>query len=374
MKDEGLSSSRPRPSSPQQAQEKLFILWIGGVGGMEADLVKREGIPFEAIPAAGVHGVGLRALPRNLWQLGQGFLTSRRILRRFQPDVLLFTGGFIAAPMGMAARLPDLRTPRPRILLYIPDIEPGWALKALTRFADHVAITDEESRGFFSRHTAVTITGYPVRPDLRVWDRTQAYQTLGLNADLPTLLVYGGSKGARTINQALIKALPELLAEMQIIHITGRASWPELENSRPALPPEQTARYHAYPYLHEELGAAMSVADLMLSRAGASTLGELPMFGLPAVLVPYPYAWRYQRVNADYLAKSGAAVVIENTDLPAEIIPVVRGLMSNPQRRNQMRQAMSALYHPQAAQTIANLIKNLSPAIDPSLMKDIPHG
>ena len=115
------------------------MLWVGGAGGMEADLVKREGVRFEAIPAGQVHGVSLRALPGNLWQLGRGFLAARRILRKFRPDVLLFTGGYLAVPMAFAARL--LR--QGKSLLFVPDIEPGWALKTLARFADQIALSVE---------------------------------------------------------------------------------------------------------------------------------------------------------------------------------------------------------------------------------------
>ena len=123
------------------------MLWVGGDGGMEADLVKRAGVRFEAIPAGQVHGVSLRSLPGNLWQLGRGFLAARRVLRKFRPDVLFFTGGYLAVPVALAARL--LR--QGKSLLYVPDIEPGWALKTLARFAHQVAVTVEDSRQFFNR-------------------------------------------------------------------------------------------------------------------------------------------------------------------------------------------------------------------------------
>jgi UDP-N-acetylglucosamine--N-acetylmuramyl-(pentapeptide) pyrophosphoryl-undecaprenol N-acetylglucosamine transferase len=344
-------------------------LWIGGVGGMEADLVKREGVPFEVIPAAGVHGVGLRALPRNLWKLFQGLWASRRLLKRFQPDVLLFTGGFVAVPMALASwrwpfpvlrgfgRSPGAR--RSKSLLYVPDIEPGLALKTLARFADAIAITAEEGRAFFKRKN-VTVTGYPVRNSLKVWEVEDARRVLGLSNDLPTLLVTGGSTGARSINRALMSALPDLLAEMQVVHLTGKLDWPEVDAFRATLPADKTAHYHAFPYLHEEMGAAFSAADLVVSRAGASSLGEFPMFGLPAILIPYPYAWRYQRVNADYLSRCGAAVVVEDAELAEKILPLVRALIHDESRRGQMRKAMQALYRPQAAADIAKLLQSLA--------------
>lgn len=331
----------------------ISFLWVGSEAGMEADLVKRVGVPYRAIPAAGIHGVGARALPGNLLRLGRGYLQSARILREYRPDALLFTGGYVAVPMALAGRnIPAL--------LYVPDIEPGLALKTLARFADCIAVTAEESRAYFSDRQQVVVTGYPTRPELKAWSIDQARATLGLNADLPALLVFGGSSGARSINRALLAVLPELLAEMQIIHISGRLDWPEVEAAQAELAGRlgdvaHAERYHPYPYLHDEMGAALTAADLALSRAGASSLGEFPMFGLPAVLVPYPYAWQYQQVNARYLAERGAACILPDAELPEQLLPVVLELMRDRSRREAMRQAMAALARPDAARSIARL-------------------
>ncbi len=344
-----------QPQASLQPATDLQTLWVGGVGGMEADLVKREGVRFEAIPAAQVHGVGLKALP-GLWQVLRGYFASRRLLRKFRPDVLLFTGGYVGVPMALAAR----RRRGMRSLLYVPDIEPGWALKLLARFADHVAVTVEQGRAFFPKHPAVTVTGYPLRPGLGECSLEEARQVFALRSDLPLLLVFGGSKGARSINQALMAALPELLQEMQVLHISGTLDWPQVEQARAMLTAEQSARYRAYPYLHKEMGAAYRAADLALTRAGASTLGEFPYFGLPSILVPYPYAWRYQRVNAEYLAQRGAAEILEDADLPQQLAPTVLRLMGDAALRAQMGQAMRSLAQPQASAKIADLLVSLA--------------
>lgn len=323
---------------------------------MEADLVKREGISFKSIPAAGVHGVGVRSLPGNLLRLGRGFLISRQILKQQCPEVLLFTGGYVAVPMAMAARLPGLGFRRPRNVLYIPDIEPGLALKVLIRFSDQIAVTTEESQAYLPAGETFTVSGYPLRSDLQTWSIDEARQKLGIeDTELPILLVSGGSRGSRSINRALIANLKTLLSEMEIVHISGQLDWPEVQDAQSSLPSDLKRHYHPFPYLHE-MGAAFSVADLVVSRAGASCLGEYPQFGLAAVLVPYPYAWRYQKVNADYLAQRGAAIVIENDDLHTQLLPLVRGLMSNPERRERMCRAMRCLRHANAAQTIASIL------------------
>lgn len=335
------------------------LLWVGGRGGMESELVQQRGVTYAGIPAAGIHGVGLRALPGNLWEVGRGVISARRILNRFRPDVMLFTGGFVAVPVALASKFPGLGMPAPANLLYVPDIEPGWALKILARFADQIAVTVPASRRYFEKEK-VTVVGYPTRRELKTWDRATARKTLNLSALLPVLLVIGGSTGARSINRALLAILPQLLEEMQVVHIAGKRDWKEVESFEKMLTDQQLARYRAYPYLHREIGAALAIADLVLSRAGASSLGEYPLFGLPAILVPYPYAWRYQEVNARYLVERGAAAMIPDQDLPDRLLPAVRELMNNPSRREKMGQAMSELARPDAAKSIGDIILRMA--------------
>jgi len=321
---------------------------------MEEELVNRAGIPFQSIPAAGVHGVGLRLLPANLARLSRGYLASLRILQDFAPDVLFFTGGFVAFPMALAGR----STPT---LLYVPDIEPGLALRSAARFADRIAVTAGESKEYFAAKERVVMTGYPVRRELAGWTRESAATFLGLSAGLPVVLVTGGSKGARSINNAVLDNLPQLLKIAQVIHLSGTLDWPAVEAATALLPPELSARYHAMPYLHE-MGAALAGADLVISRAGASVLGEYPFFGLPAILVPYPYAWRYQKVNADLLARKGAALVLEDRLLQSNLLSLTQTLLEDAARRETMRSAMRALSQSDAAGAIADQILQLAQA------------
>lgn len=334
------------------ASEADPILWVGGEGGMEEDLVKRAGLPYAAIPAAGVHGVGLRALPGNLVRLTRGVIASREILSDFRPDVLLFTGGYIGVPMIVAAR----GTPS---LVYVPDIEPGLALKFLARFASRIALTTENARRYFPSEAPTVVTGYPLRPELKGWERGSGQAHLKLDPERFTLLVTGGSKGAQTINRPLLAILPQLLAEMQVIHISGQTDWAEVEAAKANLPEDLAARYFTFPYLHE-MGAALAAADLAVSRAGASTLGEYPMFGLPAILVPYPFAWRYQKVNASYMVEHEAAILLENDQLAEKLLPTVQQLCRDPHRLAAMSQAMRSLAHPDAAQRLAALVMELA--------------
>ncbi|NUQ59529.1 MAG: UDP-N-acetylglucosamine--N-acetylmuramyl-(pentapeptide) pyrophosphoryl-undecaprenol N-acetylglucosamine transferase [Anaerolineales bacterium] len=327
-------------------------LWVGSEGGMEEGLVNRAGIPYRAIPAAGIHGVGLRALPGNIGKLTRGMMQSRRILKEFKPDVLLFTGGYVAAPMAVAA------SDYP-IVLYVPDIEPGLALKFLAYFSDVVAVTAPDSRKFFPSPERIVLTGYPLRPGLLNWSRDQALSHFELNPAIPTLLVTGGSRGARSINTAVMKRLEALLDMAQIVHITGSLDHESVKAAAEKLPADKKARYRVLPYLHE-MGAALSAADLVLSRSGASSLGEYPLFGLPAVLVPYPYAWRYQKVNADYLAQHNAAVILQDELLGDNLLPVIKDLLLNEHKRDAMRAAMKRLSMPDAAKAIASQLVKLA--------------
>ena len=326
------------------------VLWVGSKGGMEADLVIRTGLEFRAIQAAGVHGVSLTKLPNNLAKLVQGIQQSKQILEEFQPDVLFFTGGYVAIPMALAGR-------KLKSLLYVPDIEPGLALKTLARFSDHIALTTSESKKWFSEKTNMTVTGYPLRDDIKKWAKSEAREYFKLESDLPTILFMGGSSGARSINQAVLAILDQLLEKYQVIHLTGHLDWEAVQSATV----NANDRYHPFPYLHE-IGAAMAAADLAVSRAGASTLGEYPYFGLPAILVPYPYAWRYQKVNADYLVERGAAVLLRDEDLKSDLHTIINDLLVNPAYLAHMSRSMSTLSQPMAAERITELLYEMTEA------------
>ncbi len=333
--------------------KSVDVLWVGGEGGMEADLVRREGIAYQAIPAAGLHGVGPLRLPGNALKLGRGLFVARRILRAYRPDVLFFTGGYVAVPVAMAGR--NIPT-----LVYVPDIEPGLALKGISRYAEVIAVTAEASRQYFTETKAeVLVSGYPVRESLLAWTREDALEALNLRADEPVLLFFGGSKGARSINRALLHHLDGLLTLGQVVHITGRLDWEYVQEEHHRLPASMASRYHIFPYLHERMGAALRAADLVVARAGASTLGEFPAFGVPAILVPYPHAWRYQKVNADYLASEGAAILLEDADLWGKLLLTVQALFEHPERLQAMREVMHSLHRPAAARQIGQALLTL---------------
>ncbi len=325
------------------------VLWVGGEGGMEAALVERAGIPFTSIPAAGMHGVGWRKTPGNAMQLMRGWRAARSLIREYQPDVLFFTGGYVAVPVAFAGG-------KTRTACFVPDVEPALALQVISRRSDIIAITTDESRMYYKKGKKIIVSGYPTRWDAATHHREDARKSFDLEEGPPVILVFGGSRGARSINTALWNVLPEVLALAEVLHITGELDWPETSSRQVELPADLVHRYHPYAYLHEEMASALAAADLVVSRAGAATMGEYPLFGLPAVLVPYPHAWRYQKTNASFLEREGAAIVLEDTALPERLLPVLRGLLSDDARLSAMSAASRSLARPDAADIIANEI------------------
>ncbi|MGQ0605119.1 MAG: undecaprenyldiphospho-muramoylpentapeptide beta-N-acetylglucosaminyltransferase [Anaerolineales bacterium] len=329
------------------------LLWVGSRDGMESELVPREGLRFEAIHAAGVHGVGLSRVPGNALALMRGFFDSLAIVRAFKPRVLLVTGGYLAVPVALAcwfSRVPAV--------VYLPDLEPGLAIKAVAKIAMRICVTAEDARRHFDARKTV-VTGYPVRAELREATRQGGIKHFVLDPRRKTILVTGGSRGARSLNRATFAALPEWLRDFQVIHLTGTLDWAEAEAARERLTPEQLSHYHAQPFLHA-MGLALAAADVVASRAGASTIGEYPLFGLPAVLVPYPFAWRYQKTNADYLVSRGAALRLNDEDLSKELAATVRDLLKDEMRLKQMRAAAKSAAQPEAARRIAQELVTLA--------------
>ena len=316
---------------------------------MEADLVSRAGISYEAIPAAGLHGVGLRALPGNLAALARGVRAAGKVMRSFRPQAMLLTGGFVGIPAALAGR----GVPK---VLYVPDIEPALAARLIARSADVIAVTTEDSRAFYRRRRVVT-TGYPTRPDLQPVDKKEARRRLGLDADRATVLVLGGSRGAHSINGAVWAHLPALLQAAQVIHVTGQLNFDRAAPVRSSLPQETRSGYLPFAYLHEEMRWAYAAADLAVGRAGASALGELPLFALPSILIPYPHAWRYQHVNADYLARRDAAVLLADERVGTDLVPAALALLSDPGRLAAMSTAARRQAFPGAAARIADLLE-----------------
>lgn len=328
------------------------IAWAGRADGLEAQIVAREGLRYCAVDAGPLRGANPWQRLRNLGRLGHGVLQAFRLIGALEPDAVLATGGYVSAPVIVAAWL--RRRP---CLIYLPDMEPGLTVKWLSRLAQRVAVTFDDVATRFPGKAVVT--GYPVRAALVCGDRKAARAALSLDEKMPVLLVLGGSSGARSINRALAASLDPLLAAAQVVHVSGQGDYEALAEQRNSLPPDLNARYHLYAYMHN-LPEALLAADLVIARSGAATLGEFPVAGLPAILVPYPYSGQHQQHNADYLAARGAAVVLPDAQLEARLLETVQGLLRSPEQLQSMRQAARRLARPGAARAIAQELVSLS--------------
>jgi len=313
---------------------------------MEEELVRGAGLDFVGLAAGGLRGVAPTTAARHAVQIARSVGRAREILARFQPLAVLVTGGYASVAVALAARSRGIP-----VLIYLPDIVPGQAIRFLGRFATRIAVTSGESYRYF-RRDKVVVTGYPVRAEMFTLTREQARQALGLEAGVRTLLVFGGSRGARSINKALVAGLRDLLPVCQVLHISGRLDADWVAGVARGLPEELQARYHHYAYL-DDMPAALLAADLAVARAGAATLGEFPAAQLPAIMVPYPYSGRHQEPNAHYMAARGAAVVLPDADLEEKLVPTVLGLLSDGAALAAMRESSRALARPNAAEAIA---------------------
>lgn len=334
----------------------LELLWLGSRGGLEQGLVEQAGIPFRSISAAGLRGKNPLALLEGVLKLSQGYWQSRRLLAEYQPDVLFTTGGYVCVPMTVAAHQAGIP-----ILIYLPDIEPGQAIKFLSRYATKIAVTAPPTQAFFPVGLTV-VTGYPVREALYQTDPQVARARLNLEPNLPVILVFGGSQGARSLNKVIANpmALRRLLAGAQLVHISGHLDVGWTQAVYRALSPVCQVRYHLYPYLPTEMPDAFAAADLIICRAGASILGEIPAVGVPAILVPYPHSGAHQWANAYYLADRGAAIIIADAELETKLVETALKLLNDPEKRSQMSAASRQLALPEAARAVAAELEELS--------------
>lgn len=324
------------------------VLYLGIEGGIERGLVEREGLSFLGMQAGPLRGKSALVIARSAGSLAWGLGQAWRALAAFRPHVLLATGGYASVPVALAARL--RRVP---LVLYLPDIEPGWAIRFMAPLAFRIAATSSASRAYLPAGKVIE-TGYPVREEVLQTTKADARRRLGLSEGWPTLLVLGGSRGSRSINQFISDGLETLLQTCQVLHICGEDDEGWLRERSSLLDSKLASHYSLYPYLHGEFPSALAAADLAISRSGASVMGEYPAAGLPSILVPYPYAGSHQEKNAYYLAQAGAALIMRNGQLAA-MLSKVKELIQDGESLARMSREARALSRPQAAQDIALL-------------------
>jgi UDP-N-acetylglucosamine--N-acetylmuramyl-(pentapeptide) pyrophosphoryl-undecaprenol N-acetylglucosamine transferase len=333
----------------------IAVLFVGG-DRLEARIVPAEGWRFARLPA---RGLPRRPGPAMVWALvvtAVGALRALWLLLRWRPDVVVATGGYVCVPVGLAA----IVLGRP-LVLQEQNLRPGLATRVLARRARWASVPHADA-GAHLRARRTEVTGVPLRRRATTGDRTRGRERWGLAEDRLTLLVIGGSQGAASLNRATCRLADLLMYEgrLQILHHTGpehlawvRAAIGHREHVGPP-----AVRHQAVPFL-DPVGDAYACADLVLCRAGASTLAEVTAWGLPAIVVPYPHAAdAHQDDNAAILVRAGAAVRIADDALDGTVlVETVSALLADPARRAAMAEASRGLGRPDAAEIVAALVR-----------------
>ncbi len=271
-------------------------------------------------------------------------------LARWRPAAIFTTGGFVAIPVLLAAaaeRIP--------VVMWEGNVVPGRSVRATARLASVLAVSFEETCARLAGGSRCFVTGTPIR-DLSRIDAEAARDRLGIPPGERMLLVFGGSQAVRRFNAAVSGALRRLVARVRVVHVTGDAGYAAALADREALPFELRERYRPYPFLRDEMLPTLAAADLVVGRAGSSTLAEVCALGRPMVVVPYPHAAGHQRANAEVLERAGAAILVDDEKFDAEALLEAAGILEDPARHAAMSAAARSLARPQAADAVARLI------------------
>ena len=275
------------------------------------------------------------------------------ILAREQPAAIFTTGGYVAVPVLMAAA--PLRIP---VVLWDGNVVPGRAVRATARLADVLAVSFPATCAALAGAAGSRpcyVTGTPIR-DTGGVDRVAARARLRIPDGLRVLLIFGGSQAVRRFNAAIAEALPRLVERVAVIHVTGDEGYAPALAGREALPEGLRDRYAPHPFLRDDMLTALAAADLVVGRAGSSTLAEVTALGLPMVVVPYPHAAGHQRANARQLVEVGAARLVEDEAFDAEALLDAAAILDDPATHLAMSAAARSLARPGAADAVADLV------------------
>lgn len=331
------------------------IIFVGTRGKIEERVVPAAGYRFAPI--------WISAFNRSLrWplllfplKLVVSLVQSFMLLRRVWPDVVVGTGGYVCGPPVYVASLLGIPT-----ILQEQNSYPGVTTRMLAGRATEVHLTFDSSRRFVGRAKAVFVTGNPVRSTMGASDRQSAAAFFGLDPSVPTVLVFGGSLGATSINNAFRTSLDALLRRnVQVIWQTGRIDAIGVQNMVATTGEEAQQRVKVLPFI-ERMDLAFAASDVAICRAGATTLAELALAGLPSILVPYPFAAAdHQTENARAMVQAGAALLCADKEAADQLLPLLQSLLDNPAKREEMARKARAMAKPEAARTLADAVIRL---------------
>ncbi len=329
------------------------VTFVGTTKGLEAMIIPRAGYDIRFIRSEGLVGKSIVKTVKSIFKIPLSLMDSRKILKDIGPDLVFGVGGYSSGPVVLCAKIMGIPT-----IIHEQNILPGLANRVVGKFSDIVAVTYHESIKYFPREKTY-LTGNPVREEILKGNRERGYRNFSLDRNRFTIFVFGGSLGARTINNAVGEALVYLEPfkdNIQFLHQTGEKdcdSMKEIYRSR-------EFRGTVIPFAYE-MADAYAAADLIISRAGATTLAELTACGKAAILVPYPYAaGNHQEINARKLWDIGAAQMILDRDLNGKTLSdLVKYLLEDPDAIGEMERTSKSLGSTEASRKIIELMTGL---------------
>ncbi|MFI5800977.1 UDP-N-acetylglucosamine--N-acetylmuramyl-(pentapeptide) pyrophosphoryl-undecaprenol N-acetylglucosamine transferase [Streptomyces sp. NPDC051677] len=346
----------------------LDVLWVGTESGLEARVAEREHIPFKTVATGKIRRSSnplKLASPANIKDMGRvplGAAQARTIVSDFKPDVVLSTGGYVAVPIGLAAKF--CRRP---LIIHEQTVRLGLANRALARAATRVAVSSESTLSLLpdSVRSSAVVTGNPVRPEVLTGEPDKAISALGLTGfdrSLPTVYITGGAQGSVQINTVVRAVLPWLLTQANVIHQCGATSIEESRQYVAQLPAEVRPRYLVMDFVGPELPDVLALADVVISRSGAGTIAELTALGKPSVLIPLATsAGNEQEHNALHLQQAGAAVALVKGAVTSDGLRAAVGrILASPVQRKDMAQQARSLGRPDAADRLTEVLLDVA--------------
>ena len=344
----------------QEKAPDTEFLYVGTRQGLESDIIPKENIPFFALDLAG--GFERHFTFANFKRAANAILSVKKamkIVKNFKPNVVVGTGGYVCGPILLASSLAKVPT-----LIQEQNVVAGITNKILSKFVTKIAVGCEGALTHFPPEKTV-YTGNPIRSEVLQGTREEGLQHFDFEDDKPVVLISGGSRGARSINRAMVDVIVNAATNptVQYLHVTGKGEYDDvigrIEEAGVEL--ETLRHIRIEPYLYN-MPQAMAMDDLAIFRAGATGLAELTARGIPSILIPYPYAAEnHQEYNAKALVEAGAAKMILNGELTSEILQnTIAELLENPEKLKAMSKASLSLGRPQAAEEISSMILELA--------------
>lgn len=336
------------------------VLWVGQADSLEMRVAHAEGIPFKSVATGKIrrHTNPLRMLSvsnaRDIARVPLGVIQAWSTVRRYRPDVVLATGGYVAVPVGLAAWL--CRRP---LVVHEQTVRLGLANRTLARVATKMAVSSTSTLPLLPRsaRTTAVVTGNPIRPEVLAGNAQRAAAALRVDPRLPTVYVTGGAQGSQQINSLVVKILPWLLQQANVVHQCGPNNEDSMRQATANLPTGLASRYRLLGYVGKELPDLFALANMVISRSGAGTIAELTALGKPAVLIPLASsAGGEQTHNAQHLKQAGAAVTLVGEITPRQLGDAVAFVLRDPARRAEMARRAHDLGRPAAAASLVDVV------------------